>query len=92
MADAARSLALNGGCDLYHLPVKFAVALTLGGGPKSTTIELAIYQAIRFEFDFALAASLGLVQLLLSGGAAYALLLLGRQSDLGGGPDQKYCG
>ena len=46
----------------------FAVALTLGGGPKSTTIELAIYQAIRFEFDFALAASLGLVQLLLSGG------------------------
>lgn len=66
----------------------FAVALTLGGGPKSTTIELAIYQAIRFEFDFALATSLGLVQLLLSGGAAYALLLLGRQSDLGGGLDR----
>ena len=29
----------------------FAVALTLGGGPRATTIELAIYQAFRFDFD-----------------------------------------
>ena len=34
----------------------FAVALTLGGGPRATTIELAIYQAFRFEFDLARAA------------------------------------
>ncbi|MBT6343938.1 MAG: ABC transporter permease subunit, partial [Tateyamaria sp.] len=34
----------------------FAVALTLGGGPKSTTIELAIYQAFRFDFDLGRAA------------------------------------
>ncbi|MCB2105580.1 MAG: thiamine/thiamine pyrophosphate ABC transporter permease ThiP, partial [Rhodobacteraceae bacterium] len=29
----------------------FAVALTLGGGPRATTVELAIYQAFRFDFD-----------------------------------------
>lgn len=41
----------------------FAVALTLGGGPRATTLELAIYQAFRFEFDLGRAALLGLVQL-----------------------------
>jgi thiamine transport system permease protein len=41
----------------------FAVALTLGGGPRATTLELAIYQAMRFDFDLARAAALGLVQL-----------------------------
>jgi thiamine transport system permease protein len=48
----------------------FTVALALGGGPKSTTLELAIYQAFRFDFDFAKAALLGLVQLGLSASAA----------------------
>lgn len=40
----------------------FAVALTLGGGPRATTVELAIYQAMRFEFDLGRAALLALVQ------------------------------
>ncbi|NHF73759.1 thiamine/thiamine pyrophosphate ABC transporter permease ThiP [Paracoccus xiamenensis] len=40
----------------------FAVALTLGGGPSATTIELAIYQAFRFDFDMGKAATLGLIQ------------------------------
>lgn len=43
----------------------FAVALTLGGGPRATTVELAIYQAMRFDFDLGRAAVLGLVQLTL---------------------------
>ncbi|CAM4300390.1 ABC transporter permease subunit [Palleronia rufa] len=41
----------------------FAVALTLGGGPRATTIELAIYQAFRFDFDLSRAALLALLQL-----------------------------
>ncbi len=41
----------------------FAVALTLGGGPSATTVELAIYQALRFEFDLSRAAFLSLIQL-----------------------------
>lgn len=48
----------------------FAVALTLGGGPKATTIELAIYQAFLFDFDPPRAAMLALVQFLFCGIAA----------------------
>jgi thiamine transport system permease protein len=36
----------------------FAVVITLGGGPSATTLELAIYQAVRFEFDLGQAAGL----------------------------------
>lgn len=52
----------------------FAVALTLGGGPKATTIELAIYQAFRFDFDLGRAAILSLVQLVVAGTAAVLAL------------------
>lgn len=40
----------------------FAVALTLGGGPKATTVELAIFQALRFDFEPSRAALLASVQ------------------------------
>ncbi|MCC6001847.1 MAG: thiamine/thiamine pyrophosphate ABC transporter permease ThiP [Pararhodobacter sp.] len=53
----------------------FAVALTLGGGPRATTLELAIFQAFRFDFDLGRAALLALVQAALGIGA---LLLLAR--------------
>ena len=66
----------------------FAVALTLGGGPKATTIELAIYQSFRFEFDFATAALLGLVQLFLSVSAAGVALWLAGHDRLGIGLDR----
>jgi thiamine transport system permease protein len=41
----------------------FAVVLILGGGPGATTIEVAIYQALRFEFDLARVVLLALLQL-----------------------------
>ena len=44
----------------------FAIALTLGGGPKSTTIEVAIYQALRFDFDLSKTALLACIQFLLT--------------------------
>lgn len=40
----------------------FALVLMLGGGPRVTTLEVEIYAAIRFSFDFKAAASLSLVQ------------------------------
>lgn len=40
----------------------FAVALTLGGGPRATTIELAIYQSLLFDFDLGRAALLACIQ------------------------------
>lgn len=49
----------------------FAIVLTLGGGPPATTIEVAIYQALRFDFDLGAAVALATVQM-----ACCALLLL----------------
>ncbi len=43
----------------------FGVVLTLGGGPRSTIIEVAIYQALRLDFDVPRAVALALVQLAL---------------------------
>lgn len=40
----------------------FAIVLTLGGGPKYTTVEVAIYQALLFEFDFVKAGFFALLQ------------------------------
>ena len=53
----------------------FAVALTLGGGPRATTVELAIYQSFTYEFDLGRAALLALVQVALT--VLAALLALG---------------
>jgi thiamine transport system permease protein len=53
----------------------FAVVLTLGGGPGATTLEVAIYQALRFDFDPGRASLFAITQLLLS--FPLALLVLG---------------
>jgi len=54
----------------------FAVVLTLGGGPKSTTLEVAIYQSLRFDFDPAQAVMLALLQLSLCVMVAIVMLRL----------------
>ncbi|MEL7460030.1 MAG: thiamine/thiamine pyrophosphate ABC transporter permease ThiP [Pseudomonadota bacterium] len=67
----------------------FAVALTLGGGPRATTIELAIYQAFRFDFDPGKAAALSLVQLAITGIGALAVAALVVPNAMGAGLDRK---
>lgn len=66
----------------------FAVALTLGGGPRATTVELAIYQAFRFEFDLGKAATLALMQLALGLGAGLLALRLAPATGFGAGLDR----
>ena len=67
----------------------FAVALTLGGGPRATTVELAIYQAFRFDFDLGKAALLASIQLVLAGSAAMLALWASKgQSGFGSGLDR----
>ncbi len=66
----------------------FAVALTLGGGPRATTVELAIYQAVRFEFDLSRAALLSLVQLGLTVMVALLALRSMGSTDLAAGLDR----
>jgi thiamine transport system permease protein len=57
----------------------FAIIMTLGGGPRATTLEVAIYQALRFEFDFGQAAVLATIQLAICG-SLWWLVFRNRQS------------
>jgi thiamine transport system permease protein len=41
----------------------YTTILVLGGGPQTTTVQVAIYQALSFDFDIARAATLTLIQL-----------------------------
>lgn len=66
----------------------FAVALTLGGGPSASTVELAIYQALRFDFDLGRAAMLAMVQFALCLAAGAGGLWLARDSGYGAGLDR----
>jgi thiamine transport system permease protein len=63
----------------------FAVALTLGGGPRATTLEVAIYQALRFDFDLRLGAVLALLQVVLCAAGAWAAWRSGRDMAMGAG-------
>jgi thiamine transport system permease protein len=67
----------------------FAVALTLGGGPAATTIELAIYQAVRFDFDLGRAAGLAGVQVGIGLGAAALAWAVARHAGFGAGLDRQ---
>ncbi len=66
----------------------FAVALTLGGGPRATTVELAIYQAFRFDFDLGRAALLSCFQIVLVGSAALVALAFSGRDSFGAGLDR----
>lgn len=63
----------------------FAVALTLGGGPKASTLELAIYQALRFQFDLGRAALLAALQFALCASVTLATLRWVQSPMLGAG-------
>ena len=53
----------------------------MGGGPNSTTLEVAIYQALIFEFNFSKAASLASIQFFLCGIIAlFFLYFLGEKN------------
>jgi thiamine transport system permease protein len=52
----------------------FTIVLTLGGGPQATTLEVAIYQALRSDFDPARATLLALVQIALCGFLGFGVL------------------
>ncbi|WP_425294819.1 thiamine/thiamine pyrophosphate ABC transporter permease [Neomesorhizobium albiziae] len=55
----------------------FTIVLTLGGGPRATTLEVAIYQALRFDFDPARAVALTALQILLTAIVVAVLARLG---------------
>lgn len=66
----------------------FAVALALGGGPRATTVELAIYEAFKFDFDLGRAALLALIQFAMGAGAALIAFRVAIPGDMGAGLDR----
>ncbi len=67
----ARTLGPAAGLVFMLCVTSFTLVLVLGGGPRATTLEVAIYQALRYDFDPARALTLSAVQI-----ALVALLLL----------------
>jgi len=65
--------------------VSFAIILTFGGGPRASTLEVAIFQAIRFDADLARAGLLALLELVLCLGIGVLCRSLSTRMDLGGG-------
>lgn len=59
----------------------FTIVLTLGGGPRATTLEVAIYQSLHFDFDIARAVALTLLQLGLTIAVLLFLSRAGRPSE-----------
>ena len=55
----------------------FTIVLTLGGGPAASTLEVAIYQALRFDFDPARAVALTFMQIVLTLAVVIVLTRLG---------------
>lgn len=55
----------------------FTIVLTLGGGPAATTLEVGIYQALRFDFDPSRAVTLTVLQIALTFVVVLALARLG---------------
>ncbi len=58
-----RPAAMSAASLIFMLCVtSFTVVLTLGGGPRATTLEVAIYQALTFDFDVGRVVMLSLLQ------------------------------
>jgi thiamine transport system permease protein len=61
----------------------FTIVLTLGGGPAATTIEVAIYQALRFDFDPQRAVLLAFLQIAVTAALLWLLSLFGQPPEEG---------
>lgn len=59
----------------------FTLVLVLGGGPAATTLEVAIYQSLRFDFDPARAISLSLLQITVTASVLALMALLPTTGD-----------
>jgi thiamine transport system permease protein len=65
--------------------LSFAVVLTLGGGPRATTLEVAIYQALRADVDLPRGGALALLQTVACLVMVAIAWAMGRRLDFGRG-------
>lgn len=75
---AMRRALLSAAALVFMLCVtSFTIVLTLGGGPRATTLEVAIYQSLTFDFNIARAITLTAMQLAVTGFAVWLLSRMG---------------
>ncbi|WP_407865747.1 thiamine/thiamine pyrophosphate ABC transporter permease [Phyllobacterium phragmitis] len=79
----ARSLPGIMGLIFMLCITSFTIVLTLGGGPRATTLEVAIYQALHYDFDIGRAVALTLTQLALTLTILLLFRLTGRPTEEG---------
>ena len=60
--------------------LSFAIILNLGGKPRYNTLEVAIYQAVKYDFDLKLAILLGAIQLIFCATALFLPLFFRKQN------------
>ncbi|MAY62883.1 MAG: thiamine/thiamine pyrophosphate ABC transporter, permease protein [Rhizobiales bacterium] len=77
----ARPAAGAAGLVFMLCVTSFTLVLILGGGPSATTLEVAIFQALRFDFDPPRAIWLALIQIALTAVALLLLRLIGGEDD-----------
>ncbi|MCF6368945.1 thiamine/thiamine pyrophosphate ABC transporter permease ThiP [Rhizobium halophilum] len=73
----------------------FTIVLVLGGGPAATTLEVAIYQSLRFDFDPPRAIALSLLQVAVTASVLCLLGLIGSTDPTGSSssaPSRRYDG
>lgn len=76
-----RSMAGAAGLIFMLCATSFTLVLVLGGGPAATTLEVAIYQSLRFDFDPPRAVALSMLQIGLTVIVLTALSLLPKAED-----------
>jgi len=59
----------------------FTLVLVLGGGPAATTLEVAIYQSLRFDFDPPRAIALSLLQIGITAAILFGIALFPNADD-----------
>jgi len=78
-----RSVASAAGLVFMLCATSFTLVLVLGGGPAATTLEVAIYQALRFDFNPGRAVLLSLIQVAMTLLVMLALKLIATPSEAG---------
>nr|WP_210183515.1 thiamine/thiamine pyrophosphate ABC transporter permease ThiP [Hoeflea olei] len=78
-----RSAGAAAGLIFMLCATSFTLVLVLGGGPAATTLEVAIYQALRFDFDPGRAVLLSAIQIGLTLAVMLALRLISLPAEAG---------
>tara|TARA_R110002050_G_scaffold28530_5_gene73443 strand:- start:11687 stop:13300 length:1614 start_codon:yes stop_codon:yes gene_type:complete len=78
-----RSAGAAAGLVFMLCATSFTLVLVLGGGPAATTLEVAIYQALRFDFDPGRAVLLSLIQVGLTLAVMLGLKLMSIPTETG---------